>query len=115
MKTTTNSLQEIIEERAEKRLTKDLKALAEYITNNRLLNENNDTEIPKIIYNGVEQTFKGLFWINGRYFSGTYIIELKKLWLPTYIKEETKSFVEKVDSFQEQLDDLKSGVNQDLD
>lgn len=123
--TTTNSLQELIEKKAIRRLKYDLLALYETLSQNRLLTYN---DVPLLRIVDGEKTLNlrigNIFLVKQSrdydtntiiYVEGSYAKELYQHWLPIYIKEETDLFVQKVDTFQEQIEELKSGINQDYD
>lgn len=118
METTTNSLQEIIEKRAEKKLKNDLLSLYDTISGNRILTGNG---VPTLTIKKDEKVFEQrltnllLVRTSQDYdfkkqidVQGIYSNELFKHWLPIYIQEETNAFINKVDSLQEQIEELKT-------
>ena len=107
METSINHLQEMLNNKAEKSLKSDFDKLSEYYKNlpeplKKLLGTINvnigTSEKPQI------QTLSTILYYSNLYES------FKKSSIEEYIKEESKSFIKKVDSLQEQLSELQGEV-----
>lgn len=96
------TIESLIKKKAEQRLTKDIREIADFASKNRLLKE---LEIAPYGSNRYETLERHLSWDD----KDRIRIGLINKWLPTYISEESKSFIEKVDSIQDQLEDLRNG------
>lgn len=133
---TTESLQKLIEDRAKKRLNKDIVELGILINSQKLLRPSG---VPKLLFakNGLKDILvehkqpsletrvynvstiealevTRLFAADKQGYGdspfriwGEYLKELEEYWLPLYIQEETELFVQQVDTLQEQIDELK--------
>lgn len=116
---TVDSLQAIINKRAAAKLDTDLAAISTFVKENRILAQT-DRGMPELTFNlirvaGEEPATKKLtpFWLfqyaksgMSNYSSSSYMDQLRALWLPVYIQEETALFVEKVDKVREDVDYL---------
>lgn len=131
---TVNSLQEVINKRASKRLIRDLLNLSEYISQNRLL-YSNELDMPKLfiknsdnpallaLIDGEKNTkrvylqsefssapFHNMFAVSSSTsnpsVSGAFAKYLYSFWLPKYIEEETQTFIERIDDLKEDVEYL---------
>ena len=102
------NLQELINQKAEKRLDADIYKLAEAIRNNPLLQTTNNPSIPDISIKNNEGSYleRKPYWFfqsNGNFFD-----KVKEGWLPIYIAEETKNFITKVEELDSEIQGLKN-------
>lgn len=112
-------IQKLIEERAILRLTSDIKNLEKLITSQPLLKHNGRNEKPPVgelvgklpdgepIYEKTNVT--ALFSVNiytHLHDSTNYMGQLYRYWLPIYIEQESREFLEKLDQIQDDVNDL---------
>lgn len=105
---TVIGLQELINQKAELRLKRDLGEISEMIRNNRLFSITDNPSIPDLTYDGKEQK---PFWIFQR--SSKYMDEVKKYWLPIYQNEEAQNFIQKIDDINKDVNDLMNNQTYD--
>lgn len=96
-------LQALIERRATKRLDKDLRDLSHSVGGNRLLRHN---ELTPPIQQRVDDKWIVRSMEQLLYFEGSYMKTLREKWLPTYIEEESATFLQEVDSLKSRVDEL---------
>ncbi len=97
------TLQELINERAEKRLNSDLSSLSKLIRDNPLLSPTDNPGLPNIQIEGDSKPQKP-FWFfefNTRTSSNSFFNKVKDFWLPQYIAQETEDFIKKVDELMD--------------
>jgi hypothetical protein len=118
---TMNTLQEVINKRAETRLVKDLADIGIMLGKNRLTAAVNGSQLetgnfPKlgIMENGKKDeviAFRSAFGADmqgkeARIY-GVYLQQLKEYWLPHYIAEETQIFMKRIDEMGDTVDQLR--------
>lgn len=114
-------LQKLIEERATERLEVDLIALGKLVEKHPLLGVGDDG--PQLAYNvdygkivnerkvvryetqSIGRLF-GATYYNQDHLWGEYLKQLRQFWLPKYIEEESKAFLDKLDQIQNDVDYL---------
>lgn len=116
---TINTLQDTINKRAAKRLDADLVDICNFVRGNRLL-QRNDDKFPKLTFQMApkqdqkrETKTQSPYWVfqyqaSGRenFASSVYMDDLRAYWLPIYIEEETKAFMDKIDEIRNDVDGL---------
>lgn len=117
-----DTLQQLINQRAEARLDRDMIEISDYIRGNRLLA---DTKLPELTYELYPQEDGKInlkkhppFWVfqcekrtSGSYISrSVYMDRLRDYWLPIYIQEETNLFISKIDELGEQVENLQNDI-----
>jgi len=107
METTTNTLQLFIENKAKKSLEKDIHALFTSIRDNKLIEDRNKGSQLQV-KEGNEWVLRDLYSIVTW---SDYKTQLYNHWLPKYIEDATKEFVNKVAELQQQMDELKYDVD----
>lgn len=119
---TTDTLQAMLNKRAENKLNQDIRALYDSLSACRLLSgsptDRNPLKISVTDKKGTnnENTVPGAFGVYGShknnfYAGGELAVKLYDLWLPTYLEEETKLFLKQVESLSEQVAELTDEVN----
>lgn len=118
-----DTLQQVINQRAEARLDRDMIEISDYIRGNRILA---NTEIPNLTYELYPKEDGKInlqkhppFWVfqyekrtSSSYISrSVYMDRLRDYWLPIYIQEETNLFVSKIDELGEQVENLQNEID----
>lgn len=114
---TSDSLQQVINARAEKRLKADIVALASVIGQSSLLRSNDG--LLRVIFKhgniGHDNPMDLSQLISaGDYHFNNWGVMAKSIFnqnIVAYVKEETEAFVRKVDELIDEVDDLKSSIN----
>lgn len=112
-------LQELINKRALARLRKDLVEISTFIRGNRILSE---SSIPQLTFKmvpdskGEQKTdTKAPYWVfqfeksqygTDNYSGSAYMQTLLDHWLPIYVAEESRLFMEQVEKLQGDVNDL---------
>lgn len=115
METKVGELQALLNNRASKRLDKDIAEIERFVSGNRLLN---GSEKIKLSLLSTEKDSKG----GDIYFTdsldrllnehwGELRNRLYKVYMPEYIQQETENFVNRIDVLQSELDDLKNNMD----
>jgi hypothetical protein len=114
----TKTLQDMLAERASKRLNNDLRAISNTIRENRLLAAT-DSPMPVLSYeiSPAKGEQKANVKTNQVYWmlqdTSAFMDAVRAYWLPIYITEETENFMKKVDELDEQIQDLKNGMDRE--
>lgn len=114
------NLQELINNRAEKRLDADLRALSKTIRESRLLSVIADSIFPTLIYPkapkkplGTDDTKEEYpFWIFKD--NSLFMKAVKDYWLPIYKSEEAQNFIQKVEDLSTDVANLLDNKEYDL-
>ena len=108
-------LQKLIEEKAYKRLCDDFDSVTKPICGSRLFTGDELNKLFGIKKGEEAAEFTSAYWAfmtddnKSSYFS-----EIKRVWLPIYIDEESKRFLEDVERLKADVDNLMQGsYNQD--
>lgn len=111
----TKQLQDLLNERAAKRLDKDLRDISTTITANRILAAT-ETPMPNLTYE--IRPAKGdqpaavktvaAYWMFKE--TSAYMTAVRAFWLPKYIQEETEAFMKKVDELDVAVQELKNAI-----
>lgn len=105
-------LQKLIAERAEKKLDGEINTLSASIMSQPLLRSSHN--MPELAYQGLASDgtdvwkSSSVLDLFSQYSKGRYLNKLKAYWLPIYIEREAKEFIEKVDSLQQDVENLLS-------
>lgn len=105
-----NTLQELIEQKAKRRLTEDLQAIARFVHGNRMLSDSSGDMLRLYLKNETGEGYQSIFIRDVLAFDNTWRRKLYQRWLPEYIKEETEGFLKKVEELSAQVEDLQSGL-----
>lgn len=105
------TIQEIIDQRANDRLDKDLKELERVVRANKLIGisngSNGGAELTTLAISRANQEKPDYvlpYWFFQE--GGPYSYLLRTYWLPIYLAEETRLFMEKFDRLQQDVKDL---------
>ena len=112
------TLQKMIEIRAQNRLNNDLAAASEAINKHRVLKRRDEKGFPGLsssVYvrdSNVPQFDEPMSMSSHLYSSNSpYRKQLYEFWLPTYIQEEIKSFLEEHDMLVGKVSELEQEIN----
>lgn len=119
-------MQKLIEEKAKARLAEDIKKLSNSIRENALVN-GGDMKMPKLSYQGTDYSNKPQQIDSVPYYvfavptygnietDNSYMAQLYRYWLPKYIEQEAKEFIEQVDMLKGHVTDLLTFKEQQED
>lgn len=98
-----DTLQQLIEKRAEDRLNADITNMRIQLRGIRLLEKSELT----VVYKGANKRLGSIF----QYSTDAYWTDLYVEWLPIYIKDETETFVKEFDELKEKFSRLEGQVD----
>lgn len=106
-----NTLQQLINKRAEHKLDGDIQELSKAIRSNKLIIDTTSGNYPTLQMKHSDGTFASRSISDIFYWSSYLMKDLREYWLPKYIEEETKLFLKEIEDTKARVEILDDEIN----